>query len=787
MSESSVRPECTRARLERLGPWPGPVPYEEGDRYFRGRTEKLNRILRKLGVEQLVIVTGRSGTGKTSLLRAAVIPTLRGERAAAVKTDRAAVPAVLLVRDWLTATRKTEDCHKVLNDAITESIKKLGSEVAATYEADSTIQNTIKGDHEAMLAIAAEAEQWTTYQYTSALAEAAGSLLLCVDQFEEVLQGSSEQRDGLLDNMAELAKCNYRIKILLSFRQEFLSLFRRLDHHFGNLAMATVYLEEMPEGEVRTAVLDAADAAGVSIGEDVLSKLLNWMREMQQEEHTGRLAGVKPDETVVPEKATAPAVDLQRLQAVLRELYICAAARPQTESLVTISEHTLEQLLQEERSEHPELQLTGPKLMQSALRMFIDRRVLPLPSAKPGRASGQPSSISAAKGLPSHLSESEEEQLMHPLLQRRIAARMAPFFSSLGLKVQQHEAHLIAAALREEWRVLEQSPEDVKRLIEEVGLRAASANLHLLGLGRQKIDLQAPILSGSVMKRRQRSYSAAVKYLLDACVATLDQFADSSVNVLRPKMTRKGTVYELVHDGFGPAWYDWSEYVRSNPLDALGAITAQRGESFYWSKLGGTIRQVCWRGCWIGPDTDDRLLEFDNVEWIKCDLRGTLFDRCVFNGGAFQRCDLDGVIFRNCEFTAAPATGRRFAFYHIDTYGLNFFGGSLTSVDFEKCTLRQMLWSFGPQQEMQKLRVSDVNIEHCELLYQWSVTPTAVIFEGPLRLKKCILHLCDLYGLQNDEVQSGVVVIENSEFAHCHMGPALAHLIDESKGNERRP
>ena len=793
MSELRFPRKETRARLDRSGPWPGPVPYTEGDhQHYRGRSRELNRIHRMIGVRDLIMLTGLSGTGKTSLLQAGVIPKLRTERAQAVLQDRkTAVPAVLVVRDWVTVGHgKGQDHHEILKGAITKSIETLGSEVVKAYKANEyrDIRKTIRADYRDMSGIAEEAKEGTTYQYVSALAQAVGSLLLCVDQFEEALQGSNKQRKEILDTIAGLVKQrNHRIKAILSFRHEFSSLFRGLDEKFGNLSLATVFLEPMPETEVRDAIKEAADSGGVSLHEDALNKLLDWMRRREQEDDAEPSISVKKGETTLPETLAEPSVDLLRLQALLWELYLRAASAPPKETLVTISKRTLERLLEQERSEYPELNLTGPRLMQSSLRMFIERRVLPLTLTEAGPASGRGSRISAATGLSPHSKEIDEGRLMRTLLQRRIAARMAPFFSSLGLKVQQHEAHLVASALREEWRVLEQSPEAIQRLIARVGLNGASSNLRLLGLGRRWIDRQAPILSGSLMRSRQRSYSTAVKYLLDACSATLDQFADASINVLRPKTTQQGTVYELVHDGFGPALDAWSEHVRSDPLDALGAITAQRGESYYWQKLGGSVRQVCWRGCWIGPDTDGGVLEFDNVEWSDCDLRGTLFDRCHFNGGVFEGCGLDGVIFRNCTFSRSSVTGKPFAFRHIDTYGLNFFGGSLTNVDFEDCSLRQMLWSFGPKQEMERLRVSDVNLTHCQLLYQWSIEPAALIREGPLGMDDCALSLCDLRGLLGDRDRDEPgMEIRRCTFSYCLVG-ALASVIDDSEETERYP
>jgi ABC-type phosphate transport system ATPase subunit len=59
-------------------PWPGPKPYEEGDwELFFGRDRDVDIIVQKLATEQLTVLLGVSGSGKTSLIRAGLVPLLR--------------------------------------------------------------------------------------------------------------------------------------------------------------------------------------------------------------------------------------------------------------------------------------------------------------------------------------------------------------------------------------------------------------------------------------------------------------------------------------------------------------------------------------------------------------------------------------------------------------------------------------------------------------------------------------------------------------------------------------
>ena len=72
--------ELQREPLSRDNPWPGLDPFDETDReYFHGRAAESGELLRLVRREPLTVVFGRSGLGKTSLLKAGLFPLLRGE------------------------------------------------------------------------------------------------------------------------------------------------------------------------------------------------------------------------------------------------------------------------------------------------------------------------------------------------------------------------------------------------------------------------------------------------------------------------------------------------------------------------------------------------------------------------------------------------------------------------------------------------------------------------------------------------------------------------------------
>ena len=75
--ESAVR-VTPLAQLDRDNPWPGLESYEESSYgFFSGRADEAHELLRRILDEPVTVLFGKSGLGKTSLLKAGVFPRLR--------------------------------------------------------------------------------------------------------------------------------------------------------------------------------------------------------------------------------------------------------------------------------------------------------------------------------------------------------------------------------------------------------------------------------------------------------------------------------------------------------------------------------------------------------------------------------------------------------------------------------------------------------------------------------------------------------------------------------------
>src|SRR6185503_7021927 len=79
MNDSSSTPAGS-ATIDPENPWLGLSSYTEETRaYFQGRDEETAELARRVQRKLLTVLFGQSGLGKTSLLRAGLVPRLRPE------------------------------------------------------------------------------------------------------------------------------------------------------------------------------------------------------------------------------------------------------------------------------------------------------------------------------------------------------------------------------------------------------------------------------------------------------------------------------------------------------------------------------------------------------------------------------------------------------------------------------------------------------------------------------------------------------------------------------------
>jgi type I restriction-modification system DNA methylase subunit len=177
-----------------VSPYPGPVSFrEEQQRVFFGRAIAIRKLVSFVRSQSITLLCGKSGTGKTSLLHAGVIPRLKN----------ASKP----------------------NAEILGPIRFQGKPAALPY-VDSLLQQLsalkeIKKPSTTML-------EW--FEANQTQSDEPQHRVLIFDQFEEfftVSPGAWEEREQFFDQLDELTRQHRNVRVLLVIREDFLGdLFR---------------------------------------------------------------------------------------------------------------------------------------------------------------------------------------------------------------------------------------------------------------------------------------------------------------------------------------------------------------------------------------------------------------------------------------------------------------------------------------------------------------------------------------------------------------------------------
>ncbi|WP_233273704.1 nSTAND1 domain-containing NTPase [Streptomyces broussonetiae] len=198
-------------------PYRGLARFEPGDRdLFFGRDVLVAELAALLNAHRLVAVVGASGSGKSSLLRAGLIPRLRipdpaGPRAAAIR------------------------------------ILTPGPHPVATHTGAMTPR------------------------------EADGDTVVVVDQFEELytLCQDPAERAAFIDLLVTAVQPNSGVRVVIAVRADFFGRCAEHHHLAGALRQATLLVGPMSPAELREAIVKPAAAAGLIVQRELTAKIVN--------------------------------------------------------------------------------------------------------------------------------------------------------------------------------------------------------------------------------------------------------------------------------------------------------------------------------------------------------------------------------------------------------------------------------------------------------------------------------------------------------------------------------
>jgi len=224
-------------------PYKGLRPFGEADAedYF-GRGPLVADLARRLGEGQrLLVVTGPSGSGKSSLVRAGLVPTLRAGGSGWV------------VAQMMPGLRPFDELETALHRVAP------GRQRVALGEGDTALLAAVP----------------------KVLSSEGGRLLLVVDQFEELfaLSGEEDRRQFLDTLVTALADPRRRVSVVVALRADF---YDRPLLHPGFAALfvnSLVTLLPLSPSELQAAVVNPAGRVGVEVDAALLAELAAEMAD----------------------------------------------------------------------------------------------------------------------------------------------------------------------------------------------------------------------------------------------------------------------------------------------------------------------------------------------------------------------------------------------------------------------------------------------------------------------------------------------------------------------------
>ena len=231
-----------------MNPYKGLRAFDESDAadYF-GRRELIEEVLARLRrddlVGRLVLLVGGSGTGKSSVVRAGVLPRVRAGEVAGSDT-------------WFVTTMLPGASPF---DALAESLRRVA--VAGT----TGLADVLAADPGAIDRVLRD------------LVPLGGQLLLVVDQFEELFTSASErdQRVLLAGLVHAMSVPDSRLRVVATLRADFYD--RPLAvQGFGPLVnAATVTIAAMTPTELEAAIVEPAERVGRRVERALVAELLS--------------------------------------------------------------------------------------------------------------------------------------------------------------------------------------------------------------------------------------------------------------------------------------------------------------------------------------------------------------------------------------------------------------------------------------------------------------------------------------------------------------------------------
>jgi hypothetical protein len=265
--DSSSRIVISLDATAEVNPFPGLRPFEPDEDYlFFGREHQTDELLKRLRTTRFLSILGRSGSGKSSLVRSGLIPSLHGGAMARAGSR------------WRIAIMRPGENPIGNLAAALSAPEALGSGADARADAGAEADTLLaRASFDATLRASRLGLLECVRQ-----SQVTGNVLVLVDQFEEIFRYKSSRRAGGGDEAAAF------VKLLLEARESelpvYVAITMRSDFigdcmEFGALPEVVnegIYLvPRMTRDELRSAITGPVAVGGATIAPRLVSRLLN--------------------------------------------------------------------------------------------------------------------------------------------------------------------------------------------------------------------------------------------------------------------------------------------------------------------------------------------------------------------------------------------------------------------------------------------------------------------------------------------------------------------------------
>ena len=251
---------------KQMNPFPGLRPFEFGEEHlFFGRGEQADKLLARLQQHRFVAVVGPSGSGKSSLVQAGLLPALCSGFLQGAGSDW----RMAIVRPGASAIR---NLALGLNRADVSGEQGENSDLQRLF-----VEATLRRGHLGLVEAGRQSQM-----------EPQENLLVVVDRFEEVFhlqpkgvdRGSDDEAEAFVKLLlAAVQQQQVPIYVVLTIRSDFLGDCARLEGLPEAINNSLYLMPKMTREQTQAAVEGPIDVVGAKIEPRLVQRLLNDMGE----------------------------------------------------------------------------------------------------------------------------------------------------------------------------------------------------------------------------------------------------------------------------------------------------------------------------------------------------------------------------------------------------------------------------------------------------------------------------------------------------------------------------